>query len=71
MIIIETKAIKVFFINEDFNNLTFKSNCINSKLIIVLPRLSPLNIKWFKDHHEFMDERIVEIRKIIKGVLEI
>ena len=70
-IIIGAKADKVFFPNEDFNDLIFKNNYINNKLTLVLPHPSPLNIKWFKGHPEFMDKRIVEIRKIIKGVLEI
>ena len=39
------------------------------KLAIVLPHPSPLNIKWFKDHPEFMKERIFQIRKIINEIL--
>ncbi len=50
----------------DENNLIY----INGKLAIVLPHPSPLNIKWFKDHPEFMEKRIFEIRKIINKVLE-
>lgn len=69
-IIIGAKAARVFFPNEDFNDLIFKNNYINNKLTLVLPHPSPLNIKWFKDHPEFMDKRIIEIRKIIKEVLE-
>lgn len=44
----------MFFPNEKFNELIFKNNYINGKLAIVLPHPSPLNIKWFKDHLEFM-----------------
>ena len=43
---------------------------INNKLAIVLPHPSPLNIKWFKDHPEFMEKRIFEIRNVINKVLE-
>ena len=50
--------------------MIFKNNSINGKLAIVLPHPSPLNIKWFKDHPEFMKKRIFEIRKIINEVLE-
>lgn len=50
----------------DENNLIY----INGKLAIVLPHPSPLNIKWFKDHPEFMEKRIFEIIKIINKVLE-
>ena len=55
---------------EDFNELIFKNNYFNEKLTIVLPHPSPLNIKWFKDHPEFMEKRIFEIRKIINEILE-
>ena len=50
--------------------LVVNINYINGKLTIVLPHPSPLNIKWFKDHPEFMERRIFEIRNIIKEVLE-
>ena len=46
-IIIGAKAAKVFFPNENFNELVFKNNYINDKLTLVLPHPSPLNIKWF------------------------
>lgn len=52
---------------EDFDSLV--DNLKNVKLAIVLPHPSPLNIKWFKDHPEFMKERIFQIRKIINEVL--
>ena len=70
-IIIGSKSAKVFFPNENFNDLILKNNYINNKLAIVFPHPSPLNIKWFKDHPEFMEKRILEIRKIINDVLEI
>ena len=69
-IIIGAKSAKVFFPNESFNELIFKNNYINGKLTIVLPYPSPLHIKWFKDHLEFMKKRLFEIRKIINEVLE-
>lgn len=69
-IIIGAKSAKVFFSNENFNELIFKNNLINNKLAIVLPHPSPLNIKWFKDHPEFMNKRIFEIRNILKETLE-
>ena len=55
---------------ENFNDLIFKDNYINGKLTIVLPHPSPLNIKWFKDHPEFMEKRIFEVRKIINETLQ-
>lgn len=70
-IIIGAKAAKVFFPKEEYTKLIFQNNYINGKLAIVLPHPSPLNIKWFKDHPEFMEKRIVEVRKIIKDILKV
>lgn len=70
-IIIGAKATKVFFPKEEYTKLIFQNNYINGKLAIVLPHPSPLNIKWFKDHPEFMEKRIVEVRKIIKDILQV
>lgn len=69
-IIIGSKAAKTFFPNENFNELVFKNNYLNNKLTLVLPHPSPLNIKWYKDHPEFINKRIFEIRKTIKKVLD-
>ena len=69
-IIIGAKSAKVFFPKEKFNELIFKDNFINGKLAIVLPHPSPLNIKWFKDHPEFIENRLVKIRKIVQESLE-
>ena len=68
-IIIGAKAAKTFFPDEDYNNLIFKNNTLFGKLAIVLPHPSPLNIKWFKDNPDFMEKRIIEIRKIINNTL--
>lgn len=69
-IIIGSKASKILFPNENFNELVFKNNYLNDKFAIVIPHPSPLNIKWFKDNPEFYNKRLPEIRKIIKEVLE-
>ena len=69
-VIIGAKAAKVFFPNDNFNDLVFKNNSINGKIAIVLPHPPPLNIKWFKDHPEFMERRIFEVRNIINEVLK-
>ena len=47
----------------------YKNNYWNGKLAIVLPHPSPLNKKWIKDHPKFINERIIEIRKIIKETI--
>ena len=70
-IIIGSKAAKVFFPKENFNDLIFKNNYINNKLTLVLPHPSPLNIKWFKDNPNFLNKRIFEIRNIINKTLNI
>lgn len=69
-ILIGAKEAKVFFPKDNFNELVFKNNYINGKLTLVLPHPSPLNIKWFKEHPEFMDNRIIEIRKFIVKLLK-
>ena len=69
-IIIGAKSAKLFFPKEDFNSLIFKNNKLNGKLAIVLPHPSPLNIKWFKEHPEFMEKRILEIIKIGEQKIE-
>ena len=68
-IIIGAKASKIFFPNEKFEELVFKNNTLNNKLAIVLPHPSPLNKKWIKDHPKFMNERIIEVRKIINKII--
>ena len=68
-IIIGARSAKVFFPDEKYNDLIFKDNVLNGKKTIVLPHPSPLNKRWMKEHPEFMNERIVEIRKELNKVL--
>lgn len=70
-VIIGAKAAERFFPGEKFEDLVFKNNTWNGKLAIVLPHPSPLNKKWIKDRPEFLEKRIVEVRNIVKKVLEI
>ncbi len=65
------KAAAFFFPKEDFSTLVFKDNVINDKPAYVLPHPSPLNAKWFKDHPDFLEKRLVEIRAVIHNVLEL
>lgn len=69
-IVIGAKAAKRFFPNENFEDLVFNNNEWNNKLTIVLPHPSPLNKKWIKDHPKFINERIIEVRNIIKDVIK-
>ncbi len=68
-ILIGAKAANMFFPDEKFENLVFKDNIFNGKTAIVLPHPSPLNKKWLKDHKEFMEKRIIEVRNTIKSII--
>lgn len=68
-IVIGAKAAKVFFPNDNFEDLVFKNNIWNDKLTIVLPHPSPLNRRWIKSHPEFMNKRILEVREIINDII--
>jgi uracil-DNA glycosylase len=61
----------MFFPDEKFDDLVFNNNYWNNKLTLVLPHPSPLNKKWLKDHPDFMNKRIVDIRKTINEILDI
>ena len=68
-IVIGAKAAKMFFPNELYEELIFKDNVWNGKTTIVLPHPSPLNKKWIKDHPQFLEKRIYEIRDLIKEII--
>lgn len=65
------KAAQFFFPKEKFTTLIFKDNIINGKPAYVLPHPSPLNAKWFKEHPDFLEHRIQEIRLAIHATLDI
>ena len=69
-IIIGSKAAKVLFPNQDFEELVFENQTWNGKLAIVLPHPSPLNKKWLKDHPNFEEKRLKEIQNIIHKILK-
>ena len=68
-IFIGAKAARTFFPNDDYESLVFKNNSWNDKLAIVLPHPSPLNKRWIKEHPEFMNKRIIEVRKTINEII--
>lgn len=68
-IIIGAQAARRFFPNEDYEKLVFKNNYWNGKLAIVLPHPSPLNKKWIKEHTDFINKRILEVRNIIRKTI--
>ena len=69
-IIIGARAAKQFFPNDNYNDLIFKNNYYNNKLAIIIPHPSPLNRRWLKDHPEFLNCRIFEIRDIINKIIK-
>lgn len=68
-VIIGAKAAKLFFPNEKYEELIFKDSIWNGKKAYVLPHPSPLNRRWLKNHPEFIENRMVEIREKIKEVI--
>ena len=70
-IILGGKAASFFFPNEDLTALVFRDNYLSGKLTLVLPHPSPLNAKWFKDHPNFLSDRLIFVRKTIHKVLNL
>lgn len=69
-IIIGGYAAKYFFKDKDLDYLVFHDHTYKGKPLYVLPHPSPLNRKWLKDHPQFENERMVEIRNVIKKYIE-
>lgn len=67
-IIIGRIAAELFFPREKMTSLAFEDKQMNGKPAYVLPHPSPLNIKWFRDYPEFMNERIFKIRKEVQRI---
>jgi len=64
-IVIGARAAKFLFPDDRFEDLVFKDNALRGKPTLVLPHPSPLNVRWFKNHPQFEEERIPEIRRTI------
>jgi len=62
-------AAEYFFPGEKITSLAFEDRQINGKPAYILPHPSPLNMKWFKDYPQFMEERIYKIQKEVHRVL--
>lgn len=69
-VLVGSYAAKYFFKKKDFTQLVFDNQTIRGKTTLVLPHPSPLNIKWFKDHPAFYQQRLPEIREKIQKVLD-
>ncbi len=70
-VIVGKEAADFLFPKSNFKELVFNNNIFNNKIALVLPHPSPVNIKWFLDNPEFEKTRIIEIRAIIKEVLQL
>jgi len=68
-ILVGKAAADFFFPKEDFTGLVFSDHVIKGKPAFVIPHPSPLNVRWFKEHPEFEDERVCEIRKAVHAVI--
>lgn len=68
-IIIGASAAKVFFPESSFEQLVFENQVWNNKLTFVLPHPSPLNRRWLKNHPEFTEKRLPEIRETLHQII--
>lgn len=68
-ILVGSFAAAFFFPGEKMATLAFEDKEIHGKPAYILPHPSPLNIKWFKDHPEFLERRIPRIREEVHRVL--
>ncbi len=67
-VILGRLAATFFFGNEKFEKLVFEDQRINGVKTLVIPHASPLNIKWFKDHPDFLTKRLPYVRDTIQDV---
>ena len=68
-IIIGGIASEFFFPKEKITSLAFEDRQINGKPTYILPHPSPLNMKWFRDHPQFAEERMIKIQKEVHKIL--
>lgn len=70
-IIIGSFAAEYFFPGRKLTDLVFQDLTLNGKPAFVLPHPSPLNMKWFRDHPEFLEKRIIPVQKAVHETLDI
>ena len=63
-------AAKYLFPNETLESLIFNDHIFQGRPLYVLPHPSPLNRKWLKDHPQFEQDRMPQIRTIIHKYIE-
>lgn len=69
-ILIGKIAADFFFPGRNFTDLVFEDQIIQDKPAYILPHPSPVNVKWFLDHPEFLDYRIIEVSRIVRQTLK-
>lgn len=69
-LIVGAEAASRIFPRRKLTDLVFEDLEINGVPAFVLPHPSPLNIKWFRDHPAFEQERLPIIRKKIHEILD-
>lgn len=70
-LLVGSKAAGFFFPKHSFTDLVFSSNELNGKPAYVLPHPSPLNVKWFMEHPEFVEHQIHKVKKAIHETLDL
>jgi uracil-DNA glycosylase family 4 len=68
-VLVGKAAADFFFPGEDFTPLVFSDHIISGKSAYVIPHPSPLNVRWFKEHPEFEEYRIAEIRNELRRII--
>lgn len=68
-ILIGGRAADHFFPGIDYTELILSDRILNNKPAYILPHPSPLNAKWFKDHPEFLNQRVKVIREVLQVAL--
>lgn len=64
-------AAELFFPDKKLTDLVFEDQTINGRPAYILPHPSPLNVKWFKDHPQFEQQRMPYIAEVVHRVLGI
>jgi uracil-DNA glycosylase family 4 len=54
----------------EYEDLIFNDQRLFGAKTFVVPHPSPINIKWYKDHPDFLTERIPLIRRVVKEAIE-
>lgn len=69
-ILVGKAAADLFFPGRDFTELVFSDHRMNGKETFVIPHPSPLNVRWFKEHPEFEDERVADVREAVHSSID-